>query len=156
MPLHLLESEDIMDNKKEMVETTATERPTNYTETACDDLSLIECNVTMDGRRVSSSDFVAVITKDTGDTAIMYNTDALTLGMAVKMVTMAFVRSMYECSPEERQQITEILGDAFVSEQPLDYENVQAEGVPGDIPTDLPSGDPTSEAEPIIPEVVDE
>lgn len=154
--MHLLESEDPMDNKKEMVETTATERPTNYTETACDDLSLIECNVTMDGRKVSSSDFVAVITKDTGDTAIMYNTDALTLGMAVKMVTMAFVRSMNECSPEERQQITKILGGAFVSEQPIEPDSVQAEGIPGSIPADLPEGHATDKAEPIVPEVVDE
>lgn len=75
------------------------------------------CAVVMDGRQVESTDFVAVLSRSNGDASILYNTDALTLGMAMKMVTAAFVRCMNECTDEERAQVTEILSDVMVQEK---------------------------------------
>lgn len=72
------------------------------------------CTVEMDGVTTRSDDFVAVLSKENGDASIFYNTDALTLGMAVKMVARSFVECMHKCSEEERNEISDILGTAFV------------------------------------------
>ena len=78
----------------------------------------IRCVVEMDGVGHETDDFVAILTKENGDASIFYNTDALTLGMAVKMVARAFVECMHECSEEEQAEITEILGTAFIGDKP--------------------------------------
>ena len=75
----------------------------------------ITCTVEMDGKTTTSDDFVAILSKENGDASIFYNTDALTLGMAMKMVARAFVECMDKCSEKEREEITEILGAAFVA-----------------------------------------
>lgn len=75
-----------------------------------------KCVVTMDGVTTESEDFVAVLAKENGDASIIYNTDALTMGMAMKMVAKSFVECMAELSEEERNEVTEILGTAFVGE----------------------------------------
>ena len=98
MPLHLQESEDNMEESK------------------------IMCTVEMDGSCTKSNDFVAVLSKENGDASIFYNTDALTLGMAVKMVARAFVQCMNECTEQERAEITEVLGEAFVADKPEEVE----------------------------------
>lgn len=67
------------------------------------------CTVAMDGETYSSEEFVTILAKDTGDASIFYNTDALTLGMSMKMVTRAFVESMQQLSEEERAQVSSIL-----------------------------------------------
>lgn len=74
----------------------------------------ISCTVVMDGEEHTSDDFVAILSKDSGDASIFYNTDALTLGMAMKMVAKCFVDSMRQVSDEERASIQEILGSAFM------------------------------------------
>lgn len=74
------------------------------------------CTVRMDGEVRGSSDFVTVLSKPTGEASIYYNTDALTLGMALKLIASSFVECMSNCTEEERQQITEVLGDAFILE----------------------------------------
>ena len=74
------------------------------------------CAVTMDGTTETSDDFVVILSRENGDASIYYNTDALTLGMSLKLIAKEFVRCMNECTEEERTQITEILGDAFVAE----------------------------------------
>lgn len=78
----------------------------------------IMCTVEMDGKVTQSDDFVAILSKENGDAAIFYNTDALTLGMAVKMVAKAFVECMDACTEEERAEITDILGSAFIANKP--------------------------------------
>ena len=75
------------------------------------------CTVQMDGEVKESTDFVAILSKDNGDASLFYCTDALTLGMAMKMVAKAFITEMNELSDEERSQIEEILGDAFIKEK---------------------------------------
>lgn len=71
----------------------------------------------MDGATQESQDFVAVLAKDNGDASLFYCTDALTLGMAMKMVAKAFITEMNEVHEEEREQIELILGDAFIKER---------------------------------------
>ena len=75
------------------------------------------CTVRMDGNLHESRDFVAVLSRENGDASIFYNTDALTLGMAVKMIAVEYVRCISNCTPEEQQAIENILGDAFVLER---------------------------------------
>lgn len=82
----------------------------------------ITCTVEMDGKTTTSDDFVAILSKENGDASIFYNTDALTLGMAMKMVARAFVECMDKCPEKERKEITEILGAAFVADKPAEEE----------------------------------
>lgn len=77
----------------------------------------VRCEVTMDGKGYVSDDFVCVMARENGDASIFYNTDALTLGMAVKMVSKAFVDAMHELPEEERNEVSEILGGAFVMDK---------------------------------------
>lgn len=72
--------------------------------------------VMMDGEETSSTDFVAILARENGDTSVFYNTDALTLGMSIKLLAKQFVESMAQCTEEERTQVSAILGDAFVVE----------------------------------------
>ena len=75
------------------------------------------CTVQMDGEVKESQDFVAILAKDNGDVSLFYCTDALTLGMAMKSIAKAFITEMNKLSDEERSQIEEILGDAFIKEK---------------------------------------
>lgn len=85
-------------------------------ETSTNDV--IACSVTMEGKTHTSDDFVAILSRDNGDASIFYNTDALTLGMSMKMVAKAFVDAMAQLSEEERAEIQEVLGEAFVYDKP--------------------------------------
>ena len=69
----------------------------------------LRCEVTMDGEGFVSDDFVCIKAKENGDTSIFYNTDALTLGMAIRMVTRAYVDAMKQLSEEEREQVLSVL-----------------------------------------------
>lgn len=80
----------------------------------------ISCTVEMDSKSTTSDDFVAILSKENGDASIFYNTDALTLGMAMKMVARAFVECMNECTEQERAEITDVLGAAFVADKPVE------------------------------------
>ena len=75
------------------------------------------CTIQMDGKEHQSEDFVAVLAKDNGDASLFYQTDALTLGMAMKMVAKAFIVEMSELPDEQRNEIENILGDAFIKER---------------------------------------
>ena len=76
------------------------------------------CTVEMDGIVTKSSDFVAVLSKENGNTSIIYNTDALTIGMALRLVALEFTRCLSECSEEERETIKAVLGEAYPVEAP--------------------------------------
>lgn len=74
------------------------------------------CTVTLDGETRSSDDFVAVLSDETGNAHICYNTDALTLGMSMQLIIKAFARCLAQCSDEERNQIQDILAGAQIEE----------------------------------------
>ena len=75
------------------------------------------CTVRMDGELHESRDFVTVIGRANGDASVFYNTDALTLGMAVKLIAVEYVRCLTNCTPDEQKAIESILGDAFAIER---------------------------------------
>lgn len=75
------------------------------------------CTIRMDGELHDSQDFVAILGRENGDASIFYNTDALTLGMAMKMVAKEFVTCVSTCTPSEQLEIQSILGDAFILER---------------------------------------
>ena len=47
------------------------------------------------------------------DAYIMYNTDALSIGMAVKMLAKVYVDALSKCSDDERREIEAALGEAL-------------------------------------------
>lgn len=67
------------------------------------------CTVTIDGEHVTVNDFVAIITKQDGNTVLVYNTDALTLGIGNKLLSAVFAQEMVKCTPEEREEIKAVL-----------------------------------------------
>ena len=71
------------------------------------------CSVMMDGDIQVSDDFVAVLSKPDGGAAVFYNTDAMTLGMSIKLIAHAYLTLMQEVSEDEQSEIVSILGDAF-------------------------------------------
>ena len=77
-----------------------------------------KCEVVMDGVGHVSDDFVCVMSRENGDASLFYNTDALTLGMAMKMVTRAFVEAMNQLPEDERKSVTDILGGADIVDKP--------------------------------------
>lgn len=67
------------------------------------------CAVTIDGQFMSSDDFVAVLSKSNGSATLLFQTDALTLGIAISLITKAFKKSLAQCPEEEQQNIKDIL-----------------------------------------------
>lgn len=74
------------------------------------------CKVKLDGVEFESNDFVAILAKDNGDASLFYCTDALTLGMAMKLVARSFIIEMEKLSDDERQSIAYILGDNAIED----------------------------------------
>ena len=72
------------------------------------------CTVIMDGVERTSDDFVCVLSKDNGDASLLYNTDAVTLGMAMRMITRALVDTLSKVPEEERESVEEILRDILM------------------------------------------
>lgn len=75
------------------------------------------CIVRVDGKLYEANDFITILSKENGDVAIWYCTDALTLGMAVKMVTNSFIDCLSKCSLEEQDMINAILNDTSILER---------------------------------------
>ena len=73
----------------------------------------IKCEVEMDGKSYTSDDFVAVLSKENGDASLLFNTDAITLGMAVQMISKAFVDAMSQLPEEERESVTAVLNGSY-------------------------------------------
>jgi hypothetical protein len=69
------------------------------------------CTVKMNDTVDTFTDFVAVgYSTETGETTMLHNTDALTLGQAYLMLAKAFNDSMSQLSPEERANVVDCLG----------------------------------------------
>lgn len=81
------------------------------------------CTVVMDGETHQSNDFVCVMARENGDASIFYNTDALTLGMAMKMVAKSFVECMGQLTEEEQAMVSEVLGDSFIFDKPQEADH---------------------------------
>lgn len=71
------------------------------------------CMVHMDERLYDSADFITVLAKEDGKVSLYYNTDALTLGMALQMIAHVYTKEIAKVSAEDRREIEEVLGPAF-------------------------------------------
>jgi dimeric dUTPase (all-alpha-NTP-PPase superfamily) len=69
----------------------------------------VYCTVGMDGETYTGEDFIAIITKADGDHSMFYNTDPVTIGIAIKMLTERFDALMQEYSDDDRRAICEVL-----------------------------------------------
>lgn len=74
------------------------------------------CTVVMDGEACGSNDFIAVLNMNDGESTVYYNTDALSLGMAAKMIIRQFNEALSKCSEDERKEINAILNGGALDE----------------------------------------
>ena len=75
------------------------------------------CTVILDGVAVSSNDFIAVTyNPSTAVSSLHYNTDALSLGISIKLLMHAFAVEMSKVTPEENAAIKGILEQADMKE----------------------------------------
>ena len=81
----------------------------SYRDQAVEDVMQPTCTVNMDGERVGSNDFIAVICTPDGHTNLMYNTDVITLGTAVKMLSERYTAALLECPEDLRAEVKEVL-----------------------------------------------
>lgn len=86
----------------------------SYKEQAVEDVmkDSISCIVTNGSQIDSSSDFIAILHKANGDATVSYNTDAVSLGMAVRTLAMYFVEATKNLTDEERAQLNVLFEDA--------------------------------------------
>ena len=67
------------------------------------------CTVAMDDETVGSNDFIAIINMPDGQTSLMYNTDVISLGVAIKMLSERYTALLLECPEELRDEVREVL-----------------------------------------------
>ena len=68
-----------------------------------------KCTVQMNNTVDKFEDFVVVGTKPNGQVIMLHNTDALTIGQAIQLLTILFVESCQKLTPAQNQEIREIL-----------------------------------------------
>lgn len=74
------------------------------------------CMVMMDDTMESTNDFVAVLAKDDGGVALRYNTDALTMGMAAKILNERYHRMLDELDEEIQAEIKDVVRTTSMEE----------------------------------------
>ena len=74
------------------------------------------CTILMDGKKVASTDFIAIIGHGPDSPEMLYHTDALTLGLAVAMCASRYHSALEECSPEEREAVEKTLEELLNKE----------------------------------------
>lgn len=67
------------------------------------------CTVHIDGESVGSSDFIAVLYHPDGNTELLYNTDAVTLGLAIKMLSERYTELLNSYPEDVQNEIREVL-----------------------------------------------
>lgn len=65
-------------------------------------------SIDFDGKKLETDDFVCVACEGE-NVELFYNTDVLTLGMAVQMITTAYHEALDKLSEEEQEKIKEAL-----------------------------------------------
>lgn len=68
-----------------------------------------KCVVEHSGTREESDDYIAVLCSKDGAHSLWYNTDALSLGIAYKMLLNAFNDELKKCSDEDAKEVISIL-----------------------------------------------
>ena len=90
----------------------------SYSQQAVEDVMGLAplCTITMDDTFEVSDDFVAVLSKGEGCTALRYNTDTLTLGFAVKMLAREYFSQLEQLNKEDREEVEGIIGSMTMEE----------------------------------------
>lgn len=83
----------------------------SYREQSVDEVMKAEptCTVAMDNEQTGSSDFIAILHTADGQTHLMYNTDVITLGRAVKMLSERYTALLQECPEDLQEEVREVL-----------------------------------------------
>ena len=63
------------------------------------------CAICMDDETIDSKDFVAVTSNGDGNHSIYYNTDALSLGIAAKLITESFYNELNNLPEDQRKEV---------------------------------------------------
>ena len=71
------------------------------------------CAVSMNGATKMSNDYIAVLSYGEGRHDIYYETDVLTIGIALKMLAKAYVREIQKLNKDDREAVEQLLGEAF-------------------------------------------
>ena len=72
-------------------------------------MSNIKCKVTMNGENYQSDDFVCVMADEEVGARILYCADAITLGMAVQLVVLAYRKELDKLSEEDKKAVLDAL-----------------------------------------------
>lgn len=67
------------------------------------------CEVRYEGEVIKSDDFVVVVADEKVGAKMVFNADAITLGMAVQMIASAYHEVYDKLSEEEQKAVTEAL-----------------------------------------------
>lgn len=69
------------------------------------------CTIAMDGELHGSSDFVALTYSPNGEATLHYNTDAVSLGIAIKMIAQKYEEILSSYPIETQEEIREVLAN---------------------------------------------
>ena len=84
----------------------------SYREQGVDDvMSTSRCVVCMDNTTETSDDFIALLYRPNGNVALRYNTDVLSMGMAIRLLANAYANMLKDCTEEERAEVESIIGE---------------------------------------------
>lgn len=70
---------------------------------------MTKCKVQFEGKEFESNDFVCVMADNEKGAVMHYHTDALTLGMAVQMIALAYKEELAKLPEEEQKMVTDAL-----------------------------------------------
>lgn len=72
-------------------------------------------NVVLGDQKITGHDFLCIVHKEDGSAGVYYNTDALQLGLDIRIVTDAFSRLVANCTPEEQKEIIKTIQELEMS-----------------------------------------
>lgn len=74
------------------------------------------CSIMFEEKVQVSDDFIAILSDESGNASIFYHTDAMTMGMAIKLVAHEYIRLLKELPDSDQAAIVGILGAEFSAE----------------------------------------
>lgn len=67
------------------------------------------CRIVVDGMDYISNDYICILGHPDGDATFIYNTDAVTVGLALKVLNKVYYELLEAMSPEEREEVRKAL-----------------------------------------------
>ncbi len=69
------------------------------------------CVVEMNGKAYISTDFIAILCTPDGETTLHYNTDVVTMGMAIQMISRRYAEHLASLPEETQNAVREVLAN---------------------------------------------